>query len=126
MQLDIGIFGLLSLINFVICKLIINHNLNNWPIVSTSLYSEIDEQLGEDFIEILNQVRKIKANAQLSVKYQIHKLIINSENYNFPTSLENDLKAVCNAEHIIHVLFFILLELLYTSTHYNMSNKQNM
>ncbi|QLK51081.1 valine--tRNA ligase [Ehrlichia ruminantium] len=77
------------------------HDHDNWPVVNTSLCNEMDEQLGEDFIEILNQVRKIKANAQLSVKCKIYKLIINSENYDFPTSWENDLKAVCNAEHIV-------------------------
>ncbi|WP_078399948.1 valine--tRNA ligase [Ehrlichia ruminantium] len=77
------------------------HDHDNWPVVNTSLCNEMDEQLGEDFIEILNQVRKIKANAQLSVKCKIYKLIINSENYDFPISWENDLKAVCNAEHIV-------------------------
>ncbi|ABD45291.1 valyl-tRNA synthetase [Ehrlichia chaffeensis str. Arkansas] len=78
------------------------HSHNNWPIANISLYNASDELLGEDFIEILNQVRKIKANAQLSVKYKIDKLIINSQGCNFPTSLENDLKAVCNAEHIVY------------------------
>ncbi|WP_044195559.1 valine--tRNA ligase [Ehrlichia japonica] len=79
------------------------HNHNNWPIADSGLYSESDELLGEDFIEILNQVRKLKANAQLSVKYKINKLIISSQNCNFPSSLENDLKAVCNADHIVYV-----------------------
>ncbi|WDM85306.1 valine--tRNA ligase [Ehrlichia sp. JZT12] len=78
------------------------HDHNNWPIPNISFYNESDEQLGEIFIEILNQVRKIKANAQISVKYKIHRLIINNKNDNFPTSLENDLKAVCNADHIIY------------------------
>ena len=77
------------------------HQQNNWPTLNNSSYNEADEQLGEIFIEILNQVRKIKANAQMSIKYKIHKLIIN-KNYNFPSSLENDLKAVCNADCIIY------------------------
>ena len=76
------------------------HRHNTWPIADASLYNESDELLGEKFIEILNQVRKIKANAQLSVKYKINKLIIN--NKHFPVSLENDLKAVCNADCIAY------------------------
>ncbi|KJV65710.1 valine--tRNA ligase [Ehrlichia muris] len=80
------------------------HNHNNWPIADAGLYNESDALLGEDFIEILNQVRKIKANAQLSVKYKINKLTISSnQNCNFPSSLENDLKAVCNADHIVYI-----------------------
>ncbi|QGR02166.1 valine--tRNA ligase [Ehrlichia ruminantium] len=78
------------------------HNHNNWPVAHENLYNAIDEQVGDDFIEILNQVRKIKANAQLSIKYKIHRLIISSESCSFPVSFENDLKAVCNAECIVY------------------------
>ena len=77
------------------------HSHNNWPTPDISSYNESDEQLGEIFIELLNQVRKIKANSQLSVKYKIHKLIINKD-YKLPISFENDLKAVCNADHITY------------------------
>ncbi|GAT75887.1 hypothetical protein EHRUM1_00420 [Ehrlichia ruminantium] len=46
----------------------------------------------------------------------MYKLIINSENYDFPTSWKNDLKAVCNAEHIVRdkrTSYFTMINFLF-------------
>ncbi|XGA08319.1 MAG: valine--tRNA ligase [Wolbachia endosymbiont of Xenopsylla cheopis] len=78
------------------------HNLGNWPKIEDSLYDKKAEAIGKNCVEILNAVRKIKADSNISVKCSMKKLSIKAkdENCKITQSAEEDLKAVCNAKII--------------------------
>ncbi|WP_339045250.1 valine--tRNA ligase [Candidatus Mesenet endosymbiont of Agriotes lineatus] len=78
------------------------HNLGNWPKIEDSLYDAKAEAIGKNCVEILNAVRKLKADSNISVKCSVKKLSIKAkdENFQITQSAEKDLKAVCNAEII--------------------------
>ncbi|QXK92257.1 valine--tRNA ligase [Neoehrlichia mikurensis] len=79
------------------------HSQNNWPIKEENLYDKSHEQLGDKFIEILDQVRKLKSNMKVSIKSQIDTLTINCQNsFYFPQSFTQDLKYVCNANNVFY------------------------
>lgn len=71
------------------------HSRSNWP--KELAYDKHSEEEGDDCIEILNLVRKIKADNNVSVKHLIKKLTIQA-NSQLSQSTQNDLQAVCNAE----------------------------
>ncbi|MBV0900057.1 MAG: valine--tRNA ligase [Wolbachia endosymbiont of Fragariocoptes setiger] len=73
------------------------HNRGNWPKDST--YDKNSEEEGDNCLQILDLVRKIKAGNNISIKHSIKKLTIKAKE-KFSLSTENDLLAVCNAELI--------------------------
>ncbi|WP_341815893.1 MULTISPECIES: valine--tRNA ligase [unclassified Wolbachia] len=78
------------------------HNKSNWPSKEELIYDEHSEEMGDNFVQILNLVRKIKADNNVSVKHLIKKLTIkaNAEDDKLNQSAHDDLQSVCNAEVI--------------------------
>lgn len=78
------------------------HNRGNWPNKEELVYDKHSEEVGDNFIQILNLVRKIKAGNNVSVKHLIKKLIIkaNVQEDKLDWSAQNDLQTICNAEMI--------------------------
>ncbi|QKX01353.1 valine--tRNA ligase [Wolbachia endosymbiont of Dipetalonema caudispina] len=78
------------------------HNQNNWPNRGELTYDKFSEEMGNNFVQILDIVREIKAYNNVSIKYPIKKLIIktNLQEYKLNQSAENDLQTVCNAKAI--------------------------
>lgn len=76
------------------------HNRGNWPKELTR--DKYSREEGDNCIQILNLVRKIKADNSVSVKHEIKQLMIktNSKEDKLSKSAQNDLQAVCNAEVI--------------------------
>ncbi|QIT35963.1 valine--tRNA ligase [Wolbachia endosymbiont of Brugia pahangi] len=78
------------------------HNRGNWPNKEELIYDKHSEEMGDKFMQILNLVRKIKADNNVSVKHLIKKLMIkaNVKEDKLNQSAQNDLQTVCNAEMI--------------------------
>ncbi|MGL9778671.1 MAG: valine--tRNA ligase [Wolbachia sp.] len=78
------------------------HNQSNWPSKEELIYDKYSEEMGDNFVQILNLVRKIKADNNVSVKHLIKKLMIkaNVQENKLNQSAQGDLQAVCNAEVI--------------------------
>ncbi|APR98899.1 valine--tRNA ligase [Wolbachia endosymbiont of Folsomia candida] len=78
------------------------HNQGNWPNIEELIYDKHSEEMGDDCVQILNLVRKIKADNNVSVKHLIKKLTIkvNTQENKLDQSAQNDLQTVCNAEVI--------------------------
>ncbi|WP_343288969.1 valine--tRNA ligase [Wolbachia endosymbiont of Encarsia formosa] len=78
------------------------HNKSNWPNKEELIYDKYSEEMGDNFVQILNLVRKIKADNNVSVKHLIQKLMIKAsvkeDELNY--SAQHDLQLVCNAEVI--------------------------
>ncbi|MGL9757611.1 MAG: valine--tRNA ligase [Wolbachia sp.] len=78
------------------------HNKSNWPNKEELIYDKYSEEMGDNFVQILNLVRKIKADNNVSVKHLIQKLMIKAsvkeDELNY--SAQHDLQSVCNAEVI--------------------------
>ncbi|WP_333023014.1 valine--tRNA ligase [Wolbachia endosymbiont of Pentidionis agamae] len=74
------------------------HNRDNWP--KEPAYDRHSEEEGDSCIQILDLVRKVKADNSISVKHIIKKLVINHRENKLSQSTQNDLQAVCNAEVI--------------------------
>ncbi|WP_395462665.1 valine--tRNA ligase [Wolbachia endosymbiont of Cantharis cryptica] len=78
------------------------HNQSNWPNKEELIYGKHSEEMGDNVIQILNIIRKIKADNNVSVKHLIKKLMIktNVQEDKLNQSAQNDLQTVCNAELI--------------------------
>ena len=78
------------------------HNQSNWPSKEELIYDKYSEEMGDNCVQILNIIRKIKADNNVSVKHLIKKLMIKADlrEDNLNQSAQNDLQAVCNAETI--------------------------
>ncbi|WP_265023309.1 valine--tRNA ligase [Wolbachia endosymbiont (group A) of Epistrophe grossularia] len=78
------------------------HNQSNWPSKEELIYDKYSEEMGDNVIQILNIIRKIKADNNVSVKHLIKKLMIKADlrEDKLNQSAQNDLQAVCNAETI--------------------------
>jgi valyl-tRNA synthetase len=79
------------------------HKKNTWPSYSLIPYDDNYEQVGNDIVEILDVVRRVKAEKQLSLKVPIEKIVIKSladKNIIDLPEVINDLKNVTNAKHI--------------------------
>lgn len=78
------------------------HNQSNWPSKEELIYDKYSEEMGDNVIQILNIIRKIKADNNVSVKHLIKKLMIKADlrKDKLDQSAQNDLQAVCNAETI--------------------------
>jgi valyl-tRNA synthetase len=78
------------------------HARGNWPKYIDYPVSEPEEQAGIDAVAILNEVRKIKAERNLSMKTTIDELVINiPEEKAALKKLQFDLQSVTNAKEII-------------------------
>ncbi|WP_375316583.1 valine--tRNA ligase [Wolbachia endosymbiont (group A) of Colletes cunicularius] len=78
------------------------HNQSNWPSKEELIYDKYSEEMGDNCVQILNIIRKIKADNNVSVKHLIKKLVIKADlrEDKLNQSAQNDLQAVCNAEMI--------------------------
>ncbi|WCR58346.1 valine--tRNA ligase [Wolbachia endosymbiont of Ctenocephalides felis wCfeJ] len=78
------------------------HNKSNWPSKEELIYDKHSEEMGDNLVQILNLVRKVKADNNVSVKHLIKKLTIkaNLQESKLDQSAQNDLQTVCNAEVI--------------------------
>ncbi len=78
------------------------HNQSNWPSKEELIYDKYSEEMGDNVIQILNIIRKIKADNNVSVKHLIKKLMIKADlrEDKLNQSAQDDLQAVCNAETI--------------------------
>ncbi|WP_265024349.1 valine--tRNA ligase [Wolbachia endosymbiont (group A) of Eupithecia tripunctaria] len=78
------------------------HNKSNWPSKEELIYDKYSEEMGDNVIQILNIIRKIKADNNVSVKHLIKKLMIKADlrEDKLNQSAQDDLQAVCNAETI--------------------------
>ncbi|WP_341816386.1 valine--tRNA ligase [Wolbachia endosymbiont (group A) of Nomada goodeniana] len=78
------------------------HNQSNWPKLEELIYDKYSEEMGDNCVQILNIIRKIKADNNVSVKHLIKKLVIKADlrEDKLNQSAQNDLQAVCNAEMI--------------------------
>lgn len=78
------------------------HNKSNWPSKEELIYDKHFEEMGDNFVQILNLVRKVKADNNVSVKYLIKKLMIKAsvQEDKLDQSAQDDLQAVCNVETI--------------------------
>ncbi|MDR0773025.1 MAG: valine--tRNA ligase [Wolbachia pipientis] len=78
------------------------HNQSNWPSKEELIYDKYSEEMGDNCVQILNIIRKIKADNNVSVKHLIKKLVIKADlrEDKLNQSVQNDLQAVCNVEMI--------------------------
>ncbi|MFJ5424091.1 valine--tRNA ligase [Wolbachia endosymbiont of Drosophila barbarae] len=78
------------------------HNKSNWPSKEELIYDKYSEEMGDNVIQILNIIRKIKADNNVSVKHLIKKLMIKADlrEDKLNQSAQDDLQAVSNAETI--------------------------
>ncbi|WP_338406815.1 valine--tRNA ligase [Wolbachia endosymbiont (group A) of Longitarsus flavicornis] len=78
------------------------HNQSNWPSKEELIYDKYSEEMGDNVIQILNIIRKMKADNNVSVKHLIKKLMIKAsvQEDKLDQSAQDDLQAVCNAEMI--------------------------
>ncbi|MDD9331207.1 MAG: valine--tRNA ligase [Wolbachia sp.] len=78
------------------------HNQGNWPNSEELIYDKHSKEMGDNCVQILNLIRKIKADNNVSIKYLIKKLTIkaNAQEDKLNQSAQNDLQMVCNAEVI--------------------------
>ena len=77
------------------------HMRGSWPNVREAKFTDIDETKSEDLLEILELVRKIKAQDNLSIKSPISYIEI--EGIKLPDNLISDLKNVTSAKEILYV-----------------------
>jgi valyl-tRNA synthetase len=73
----------------------------SWPNVREAKFTDIDETKSEDLLEILELVRKIKAQDNLSIKSPISYIEI--KGIMLPDNLISDLKNVTSAKEILYV-----------------------
>jgi valyl-tRNA synthetase len=73
----------------------------SWPNVREAKFTDIDETKSEDLLEVLELVRKIKAQDNLSIKSPISYIEI--EGIMLPDNLISDLKNVTSAKEILYV-----------------------
>ena len=77
------------------------HSKGVWPQVSDTRFDNIAEDQCENLLEILDLVRKIKAQDSLSIKAPIHCIEISGTV--LPNNLVSDLKDVTSSNKIKHV-----------------------
>jgi len=77
------------------------HMRGSWPNIREAKFTDIDETKSEDLLEILELVRKIKAQDNLSIKSPISYIEI--EGIILPDNLISDLKNVTSAKEILYV-----------------------
>jgi valyl-tRNA synthetase len=77
------------------------HMRGSWPNVREAKFTDIDETKSEDLLEVLELVRKIKAQDNLSIKSPISYIEI--EGIMLPDNLISDLKNVTSAKEILYV-----------------------
>ena len=72
------------------CKSI---HISKWPEVNEKLIDKKIEEVGDRFVEILNEVRRFKAKSQVSMKHEINLTLTKADEKKLKDVLE-DLKAV--------------------------------
>ncbi len=77
------------------------HSKGTWPKYLLIPVNEYSVKIGNDIVEVLDVVRKVKAEQQLSLKVPIDKIVIrSSDNLINDSNALQDLKNVTNTKHI--------------------------
>ena len=78
------------------------HKIGTWPKITDYIFT-FSEEIGDDCVAILDEIRKIKAEKQISIKAPISRLYLASgkEDANNLEAIFSDLKNVINADEII-------------------------
>ncbi len=79
-------------------------HISRWPQFNENLVDEKAELTGDLGVDIINAVRKYKSEQKLSLKEKLTELVLVSKEEDFQKmieEIENDLKAVLNAEKIM-------------------------
>jgi valyl-tRNA synthetase len=75
------------------------HARGNWPKASDYPKDENSEETGKDLVEILNVIRKVKAESNVSIKTPVTELIISGETKHLE-AIKQDLINVSNAAQV--------------------------
>ena len=79
-------------------------HLSAWPAVHPQLIDEHAELAGDVAVDVISAVRKWKSEQKVSLKEEIAKLVVISEEKGFPEMIEKikrDLQAVLNTKNIV-------------------------
>ncbi len=79
-------------------------HISSWPEFAPDLIDEKSELAGDLGVDIINTVRKFKSENQLSLKEELSKIVLVSEESGFQEmikSIEKDLKAVLKCKEIV-------------------------
>lgn len=77
------------------------HDKHNWPDYTAIAYARDAEVIGDDVVEILDVVRKVKAEQQVSLKVPIDSIVIRTSGDSVLLGdILTDLKNVTNAKHV--------------------------
>ncbi len=79
-------------------------HISSWPNYEENLVNHDSEVAGDLGVDIINTVRKYKSEKQMSLKEELKKIILVSEEENFSEiikSIEEDLKAVLKVKEIV-------------------------
>ncbi len=79
------------------------HAKGNWPNYKLMAFNEHSQKIGDDIVEILDVVRKIKAERKLSLKAPVQKIVIkivNEDGAVILPEITQDLKNVTNTKEI--------------------------
>lgn len=76
------------------------HQRGNWPEASDFVISEEAEKAGELLVTILEEVRKVKADENVSIKFPIKNLDLSSDSSDLIKSFEYDLKNVTSSQNV--------------------------
>lgn len=78
------------------------HRQGNWPNAADFPYDEEAEKAGVDCVAILNEVRKAKAERNVSIKWPLNFVAVEAgEGASFPEGFKEDLRHVTNADSVI-------------------------
>ncbi|MGN7661778.1 MAG: valine--tRNA ligase [Anaplasma sp.] len=75
------------------------HN-KKWPDATNIPYDDALEHYGNTAVSVIDEVRKAKTQAQVSVKHPVEALTIEGLAADFPKSMIEDLKHVCCVTHL--------------------------
>ncbi len=75
-------------------------HISAWPEFDEKLIDSKSEEIGDLGIDIINSVRKLKSDKQISMKAEIKELIIDNKAKNKISLITEDLKAVLNANEL--------------------------
>ena len=89
------------------------HVKDNWPKISLSKHDNIAEE-GDALIEILDMVRKVKSEKNVSIKTSITKIELKGANIS--AELISDLKNVTSTADIVNVEKFSIEENIYSNS----------
>ena len=77
------------------------HSRNTWPDYNIITHDKNSEKIGDASVILLNEIRKIRTDHNLSMKHAIKQITIGCKTGYFTESALSDFKSVTNAENLI-------------------------